>query len=410
MKEVIFNKQNVKRVVTIALVMAMILTMLPGMAVTADAASMDDYLFDWEYYYNKYPDLQKAFGKNQSKLRNHYNTCGKREGRSSSDVFDPGFYLSKYSDLKAAFGSDYVAAYNHFVNRGIMEGRQASASFSIEVYKSNYADLRSAFGTAASDNWEYIRHWYQYGRKEGRNAISKISTTGNTSNANTTATSTMYVKTSNPNNRLNLRASASTSSNIVAKLSYGTKVTVYSTTNGWANVNADGKVGYVSTQYLSSTKPSNTVSTQEDGVKYTYTTLTLDTSSLQNWVKSLMNAQSKCDGMIVEQTVNETRPMQIVEPLQGPPVNGKNPTKTTTVNAPYRITLKIHKHQRNFGFAQSWRYADECLVVMYQCDCGFVKEIMSWQIPIDLSRTAEAQIIDTINKQASQSYWINNVK
>lgn len=52
MKEVIFSKQNVKRVFSLALVMVMILAMLPGMAVTADAAGVDDYLFDWEYYYN----------------------------------------------------------------------------------------------------------------------------------------------------------------------------------------------------------------------------------------------------------------------------------------------------------------------------------------------------------------------
>ena len=248
--------------------------------------------------------------------------------------------------------------------------------------------------------------------KEGRNATSRIGANTNSDSTGTQTTTTMYVKTSNPNNRLNMRSSASTSASIVERLPYGMKLTVYSSANGWAKVkSANGKVGYVSTQYLSSTKPSNTVSTQEDGVKYTYTTLTLDTSSLQNWVNSLINAQSKCDGMIVEQTVNETRPMRIVEPLQGPPVNGKNPTKTITVNAPYRITLKIHKHERNFGFGASYRYADECFIVMYQCDCGFVKEIMSWQIPIpDLSRTAEAQIIDTINKQASQSYWINNVK
>ena len=133
MKEVIFSKQNVKRVFSLALVMAMFLAMLPGMAVTADAASIDDYLFDAAYYDQRYPDLHTAFNGDAAKLRNHYNTCGKREGRSSSTIFDPVWYIEHYSDLKAAFKNDYVAAYNHFVNHGIREGRQGSALFSITI-------------------------------------------------------------------------------------------------------------------------------------------------------------------------------------------------------------------------------------------------------------------------------------
>jgi len=72
----------------------------------------------------------------------------------------------------------------------------------------------------------------------------------------------MYVLTSNPNNRLILRAGASTSSAIVGYLSYGTKVTVHRvTTSGWAKVTANGKTGYVSARYLTASNPNAAAST-----------------------------------------------------------------------------------------------------------------------------------------------------
>ena len=54
------------------------------------------------------------------------------------------------------------------------EGRQASGEFILSVYKSNYSDLRAAFG---NDNKSYYLHYIDYGKKEGRNAVTKIGTT-----------------------------------------------------------------------------------------------------------------------------------------------------------------------------------------------------------------------------------------
>ncbi|MFP5108404.1 SH3 domain-containing protein [Neobacillus sp. C211] len=56
---------------------------------------------------------------------------------------------------------------------------------------------------------------------------------------------------------LNMRSSAAGSASIVTKLSRGTLVTILSEGNGWAKVAANGKTGYVSTQYLSLTPPFN---------------------------------------------------------------------------------------------------------------------------------------------------------
>lgn len=252
----------------LSLLLALVLSLsclLPLLQVPASAASASQILnaiFDPAYYKAANPDVVRVYGSSASALRSHYNDHGKAEGRRPSAVFDPAWYLGVYPDLKAAFGSDYAAALNHFLTCGIPEGRQGSAQFSVEIYKANYADLRAAFGTASSDNWEYLQHYIQYGQKEGRNATSRIS--GSSGGTNTSST-TMYVKVSNPANRLNLRSSPSTSASIVAKLTHGTAVQVLSTSNGWARVQVNGQTGYASTQYLSSAKPSGSSGSTSSG-------------------------------------------------------------------------------------------------------------------------------------------------
>ncbi|WP_410594600.1 SH3 domain-containing protein, partial [Bacillus sp. SIMBA_074] len=50
-----------------------------------------------------------------------------------------------------------------------------------------------------------------------------------------------------------MRKSGTESASIVAKLTRGTQVTVYSESKGWAKIKANGIDGYVSTDYLSTT-------------------------------------------------------------------------------------------------------------------------------------------------------------
>lgn len=66
---------------------------------------------------------------------------------------------------------------------------------------------------------------------------------------------TKYVNV-NPDSSLLLRDKPSKDAAVISRLSRGTKVTVYSESNGWAKVKANGKDGYVSAQYLSSSQPS----------------------------------------------------------------------------------------------------------------------------------------------------------
>lgn len=254
----------------LALLILMTSCFLPLLTVPASAASAGTILnaiFDPNYYKNHNADVVKVYGTAKTSLRRHFDDYGAREGRRPSLVFDAAWYLNRYSDLKAAFGNNYQAALNHFLTYGITEGRQGSAEFNVVVYRDNYSDLRAAFGTSTADNWEYLQHYIQYGQYEGRNATSRITS------YQTPSTTTMYVVTSNPNNRLNLRAAPSTSSSILGKLSYGTAVAVLSSSNGWAKVQVNSTTGYLSMQYLSSSAPSSGSSGQSSAEQQIYARL-----------------------------------------------------------------------------------------------------------------------------------------
>ena len=260
------------------------------------------YLFDSEYYYAKYEDLQKAFGNNPEKLYNHWNTYGKKEGRSPSPVYDPDFYLNNNSDLKAAFGKNYAALYEHFVTYGINEFRKSAPIYDGGFYKSHYADLQKAFG---NNSVSYINHFMQYGMKEGRQASSdfnvndykdrykdlrnafgnnlksyfyhymeyginekrngsstgkytpgevKESVTNNNNSGN--GSQTGWVKTSGSN--LNMRSAPRTSSSVVCKIPNKSQITVYGNqTRGFYKISYNGKTGYASGAYITFSQPDN---------------------------------------------------------------------------------------------------------------------------------------------------------
>lgn len=227
---------------------------------SAEVIGSDDIhqiVFDYIYYADKYPDLKAAFGYNKQKLWEHWATYGKKEARSPSSLYDPIYYRSKYSDLQRAFGNDFVSLYNHFVKYGISEERQGSPYFSVKIYKANYSDLRRAFGENSYCNVKYLRHWREFGLAEHRNATTVIQ--GNTfcntnNNNNTTKTTTYYVTTQAG---LILRASASTSSSKLCTMPYGSSIAVSSISNGWACCTYNGKSGYCSASYISTSKPNS---------------------------------------------------------------------------------------------------------------------------------------------------------
>ena len=151
--------------------------------------------FDVLSYYNRYPDLRRAFGANFTALYSHYLSSGRAEGRIAtgcaslagavasqggtdySPVYDFDFYTSNNGDVLSAFTTvkgglrfvDDAAVLRHFVSCGMAEGRRGSDSFDVYGYRNRYADLRKAFGQNLKS---YYIHYLNCGIKEGRNGAS----------------------------------------------------------------------------------------------------------------------------------------------------------------------------------------------------------------------------------------------
>lgn len=101
--------------------------------------------------------------------------------------------------------------------------------------------------------------------KEGYVSSKYLTASNPASTAQNAQAVTKYVNV-DPGSRLILRQQPSTSAAEIDRLASGSKVTVYSEANGWAKVKANGKEGYVSTRFLSSSQPSGT--TVQNTTKY----------------------------------------------------------------------------------------------------------------------------------------------
>ena len=143
-------------------------TRTPAAVTTAKTDNPYGIAFNAEYYANKYPDLKKAFGNNEALLLKHFKDHGIKEGRTASPVFSITYYMEHYNDLKNAFGTDRIKYIQHFLNCGMKEGRVAISSFEVRSYRNQYSDLRKTFGT---DLKKYYEHFVKYGYKEGRKAV-----------------------------------------------------------------------------------------------------------------------------------------------------------------------------------------------------------------------------------------------
>ncbi|TCL54653.1 VanW like protein [Kineothrix alysoides] len=107
------------------------LCLLPGMAVQAREIPTGgiDYtsVFDADYYYNNYPDVQKAVEHDADKLLMHFITSGMKEGRIGKAEFDVRAYMRNNLDLIPVLGiKDLSAYYYHYIQSGKAEGRVAT--------------------------------------------------------------------------------------------------------------------------------------------------------------------------------------------------------------------------------------------------------------------------------------------
>lgn len=80
-------------------------------------------VFDVDYYYNQYPDLQASIGYDSEKLFSHFVATGAREGRSGNEEFNLRAYVFYNPDLLDIYKTDLSAYCRHYTEAGKEEGR-----------------------------------------------------------------------------------------------------------------------------------------------------------------------------------------------------------------------------------------------------------------------------------------------
>ena len=131
-------------------------------------------------------------------------------------------------------------------------GADVSRSNTVNIAKNALVTVTQRATTSDNVVWLYIQTGYTTGWiRQGDLALRAAD--GSTVSPGTSGGSTAYVNTSGGS--LNMRASIGGS--VIAQLPRGTQVTVISQTNGWSYISVNGRNGYVSSRYLSSTNGSS---------------------------------------------------------------------------------------------------------------------------------------------------------
>ncbi len=175
---------------------------------------------------------------------------------------------SKSGSAKTAAQPKTAAASTQYVsvNPGSYLNLRASASDNASIL-TKLANGSSVTVYSVSNGWAKVNANGKDGYVSAKYLSSKTSSSKPAEQPKTSAT-TQFVSV-NPGSYLNLRARASDNASILTKLANGSSVTVYSVSNGWAKVTANGKNGYVSAKYLSSAKPgSSEAAPAEPTIKY----------------------------------------------------------------------------------------------------------------------------------------------
>ncbi len=120
-------------------------------------------------------------------------------------------------------------------------------------------------------------------------------------------------------------------------------------------------------------------------VIYTYVTVNIDTSSMNNWINSMKKGNNTAckNGIIVAAKVKKTNTVTWEVPKSaiyaGPGITGN---VNVTYKVPATIQYKVHQHTKNTGYGQSWYYGGGCINTVYSCNCGYRKDLVSWEIPL----------------------------
>ncbi|MEG1310376.1 MAG: SH3 domain-containing protein [Romboutsia sp.] len=182
----------------------------------------------------------------------------------------------KYNGKVGYVHGDYVSSFNN----NSTEGSDNSIK-SIKVVNANSVNFRSGPSTSnssigklnkgvevgfisESNGWSKI----SYNGKIGYMSSQYLSNKNNTPSTDNTDNSIKSTKIVNTNS-VNFRSGPSTSNSSIGKLNKGVEVGFISESNGWSKISYNGKIGYMSSQYLSNKNSTPSTDNTDNTVKLT---------------------------------------------------------------------------------------------------------------------------------------------
>lgn len=115
-----------KAIITLLLIISLGLTAFTPLNAATKKPMDYSSVFDAEYYYNAYPDLQQSVRNTPSALLQHFTTVGMKEGRRGNASFNVKAYMANNLDLLPIYGvKDLSSYYLHYITTGKAEGRIA---------------------------------------------------------------------------------------------------------------------------------------------------------------------------------------------------------------------------------------------------------------------------------------------
>ncbi len=129
------------------------------------------YVFDGEYYADRYPELKEAYGTDEDKLYEHFIHYGIEEGRCASPFFDVSFYSNYHSqNLQEQMKGDYVKAFKHFLsNYNSTQLLNLSPQFNASYYASLHPE---AVEQGNNTTFALLQHYISNGYKTGERGSS----------------------------------------------------------------------------------------------------------------------------------------------------------------------------------------------------------------------------------------------
>jgi sugar lactone lactonase YvrE len=120
--------------------------------------------FNADIFRQRYPQLVTLFGDDDAAIWDYYVHRGVFEGMTDGE-FSPAQYLSRNADLANLFGSDWSGAAVHWYNIGRREGRNIPSGFDAVGYLARNPDLEAQFLNDLYGAW---LHYRDYGVFQGR--------------------------------------------------------------------------------------------------------------------------------------------------------------------------------------------------------------------------------------------------